>query len=199
VQNTAKEALPITEPNEGLNSTPLILQTHGDGVKDNPRYDFYEKKHFAAATILLPLLIALLAVSTVGEGRLITWRVIVFNICLAPVYFSTFVILSFYMESWGERFQKVKFFLLLIPFLAFSPFIIEVFPQVTGFAFGFSVMLVVPLIILYIAWCLIYWVAFYVKTSLIQRRNPKLSSRQDMSDQSLSGPPSRETEHLESN
>jgi hypothetical protein len=185
--------LPTTEPDQPLHSTQSSIQTYNVGIKDNPRCDFYEKKHFAAATILLPLLIAMLAVTTVGQGQLITWRVITFNICLAPVYFSTFIIISFYMEYLSQKFPKARVFLMLFPFLAFSPFIIEAFPQITALAYGFSLILVIPLIILYVLWCFIHWGAFHLERNWRRRMNPNLTSKSNISDQPSSEPPSDES------
>jgi hypothetical protein len=150
-------------------------------IKDRPGFDFYSKKSFATASIILPLLVAMLAVTTVG--KFVTWRVLVFNICLAPFYFCVFIVTSLHMESWSHKFRKARLIFSLLPFLAFSPFVIECFRQVTDYAYGWSVVIVLPLFVLYIIWCILCWLVsllfkYYRRSSLAQPNDKSDSSSQ---------------------
>jgi hypothetical protein len=183
-QNSFKETLPITNAETVTNVD--TLNPASDGIQDSPKSDFYRKRPFVIASILLPLLVAMLAVTTVGKFT--TWRVLVFNICLAPLYFCIFIVTSLHMESWSHKFRKAKLIFSLPPFLAFSPFVIQCFRQITDYAFGWSVVIVVPLLVLYLSWCIICWLLSLLIKYSRQRRLARSKEGSEESIQSSTHP-----------
>jgi hypothetical protein len=153
------------------------LQEYDDGINDGPSQNLYDQRPFAAAVLLLPVLVATLAVATIG--KLITWRIIMANIGLSPFFFSTFMIFSFGMERLSRKFPKGRGVFKLIPFLSFTPFIIENFssiflqrhPDATGYVYAISLVAVVVLIILYILGSFCVWTVFSLRAAM---RRPAL-------------------------
>lgn len=66
--NDSKDSLPIVNPEATktvvVNNNGLPL--HDDGIDDDPKRDFYKKTTFAWATLLLPVILATIAVATVS-------------------------------------------------------------------------------------------------------------------------------------
>jgi len=155
------------------NTSPGSLSSQSgsdDGVDDSPSTDFYSKKPFAAAAILLPLFIGILAVTTIGKFT--TWRVIVFNILLAPVYFCIFTTTSLHMEYWGRKLpRKLRWICKLIPFLAFSPFVVECIRLITNYAFAVSLVIVIPLFLFYVIWCIVHGAVVSIKYRIRRQAN----------------------------
>jgi hypothetical protein len=152
---------------------------YDDGINDGPNQNLYDQWPFAAAVLLLPVLVATLAVATIG--KLITWRLIMSNIGLSPFYFSIFIIFSFGMERLSRKFPKGRAVFKLIPFLSFTPFILENFsriflrrhPAAIGYVYAWSLLAVVVLVILYIVGSFCVWVVFSIRAAMNgSKRNP---------------------------
>jgi hypothetical protein len=165
-----KDELPMVNPDSkkeaSSNTTPLPY--HEDGIDDDPKRDFYKKTTFAWAALLLPLILATIAVATVHTT--ITWRVVALNSLLTPIYFTAFVITSFWMEGFTHKFPMGRYVFKLVPFLMFSPYIIQTIPQTVSWSFGICVVVTAPIVGLYVIWCLIYWGSLEIKLALERRR-----------------------------
>jgi len=166
----------------------MVQQTareYDDGINDGPNQNLYEEWPFAAAVLLLPVLVATLAVATIG--KLITWRVIMANIGLSPFFFSTFMIVSFGMKRLSRKFPKGRVFFKLFPFLSFTPFIIENFsgiflsrhPDATGYVYAFSLLAMVVLVVLYIVGSLCVSGGFAIRAAM---RKPGVQSSSETED-----------------
>lgn len=155
-------------------STPL---EYDDGVNDGPSQNLYDQWPFAAAVLLLPVLVATLGVATIG--KLITWRLITANIGLSPFFFSIFIIFSFGMERLSRKFPKGRAVFKIIPFLSFTPFIVENFssiflhrhPDAIGEVYAVSLAAVMVLTVLYILGSFCVWCVFSIRVAM---RKPDL-------------------------
>ena len=171
-----------------VESSPL---EYDDGINDGPNQNLYDQWPFATAVLLLPVLVATLAVATIG--KLITWRIIVANIGLSPFYFSIFIIFSFGMERLSRKFPKGRAVFKLIPFLSFTPFIAENFsriflrrhPDAIGYVYAWSLVAVVVLVILYILGSFCVWAVFSIRAAIRKLALPNGSKSENPSGPSL--------------
>jgi hypothetical protein len=190
-------SLPTTPKGSLLDLNNTAHTEHDDGIQDAPTIDFYDKKPFVAATVLLPIFIATLVITT-GEDYVV-WKVVVFNIVLAPFYFATFTVCSFYMEALSHKFRKARFVFKLVPFLAFAPFIVEAFPRVTNVVYGVSMLLVVPMFVVYVLFCFIYFTYFHLKKRYSKKQTKYQSPAESKESQNSSVGGVNNSTHEESN
>lgn len=77
------------------------------------------------------------------------------------------------MESFAHKFPIGRYVFKLIPFLTFSPYVIQTIPQTVEWSFGLCVVITAPILVLYIIWCFIYWAYLEIGLALARRKAAK--------------------------